>query len=199
MKQYLKCFSILLFIILLDQVSKLWVYHNMEMGPGGQIHILGNFLKLTYTLNPGMAFGIQIGLKYGKLFLSILRILASTGIAWYIIRFLKKHGPTIYIWGWVSVLAGAIGNSIDSIFYGVCLGNTPSDAPINWFYGQVIDMIHVDIWSGVMPNWMPIWGGYEVYCLPVFNIADVAIFIGLLIVMRSFHPITIVEEDQAKS
>lgn len=191
MKRFLKCFSVLLFIIFADQASKFWVYYNMEMGPNGQISILGNFLKLTYTLNPGMAFGIEIGLKYGKLFVTTLRVLASLGIAWHITEFLRQNTPTASIWGWIAVLGGAIGNSIDSIFYGVYLGNTPSDAPMHWLYGQVIDMIHVDIWSGVMPSWVPIWGGYEIYCLPVFNIADVAIFIGLLIVLRSFHPAAI--------
>lgn len=183
MKQFIKCFAIVLLIIFADQASKLWVYSNMKMGPDGQIHVLGDIVKLTYLLNPGMACSMHLDFKYGKLLITTLRIGASLSIMGYIIHFLRTNLPTRWIWGWILILGGAIGNSIDSIFYGVYLDNAPVNAPMKWFYGQVIDMIHVDLWSGMMPSWLPIWGGNYVFCLPVFNIADVAISIGLLIVV----------------
>ncbi|WP_342264983.1 lipoprotein signal peptidase [Cardinium endosymbiont of Philonthus spinipes] len=187
MKQFLKYFSIVVLIVLADQASKLWVYAHMEMGTDGQINLLGNVLKLTYTLNPGMAFSIHLGFKYGKLFITLFRFFASLYIFWYIIQSIRKNAPAFWILGWALVLGGAIGNSIDSIFYGVYLNNAPTDAPMKWLYGQVIDMLHIDLWSGVMPSWLPIWGDYYVYCLPVFNIADVAVSTGLIVILWRFH------------
>ncbi|CAH2559651.1 lipoprotein signal peptidase [Cardinium endosymbiont of Oedothorax gibbosus] len=179
MKQFIKYFSIVWLIILADQAFKLWVHTHMAMGTDGQINLLGNVLKLTYTLNAGMAFSIHLGFKYGKLLITMFRALASLSILGYIIQSIRSNAPAAWIFGWALVLGGAIGNSIDSIFYGVYLNNAPADAPMKWFYGQVIDMLHIDLWSGVMPSWVPIWGNYYVYCLPVFNIADVAVSAGL--------------------
>ncbi|TSJ81284.1 MAG: lipoprotein signal peptidase [Candidatus Cardinium sp.] len=187
MKQFIKYFSIVLLIIIVDQASKLWVYTHMEMGTEGQINLLGNVFKLTYTLNPGMAFSIHLGFKYGKLLITMFRMLASLYIFWYIIQSIRKNASAAWIFGWALVLGGAIGNSIDSIFYGVYLNNAPVDAPMKWFYGQVIDMLHIDLWSGLMPSWLPIWGSYYVYCLPVFNIADVAVSAGLIVILCLFH------------
>lgn len=190
MKRFVKYFSIVLLIILADQASKLWVHTYMEMGEGGQINLLGNVLKLTYTLNPGMAFSIHLGFKYGKLLITMFRVLASLYIFWYIVQSIRRNAPVGWICGWALVLGGAIGNSIDSVFYGVYLNNAPTDAPMKWLYGQVIDMLHIDLWSGFTPSWIPIWGNYYIYCLPVFNIADVAISVGLVVVLYLFHPTT---------
>ncbi|WP_419241715.1 lipoprotein signal peptidase [Cardinium endosymbiont of Nabis limbatus] len=190
MKPFLKYFSIVLLIIFADQASKIWVHTHMEMGTDGQINLLGNIFKLTYTLNPGMAFSIHLGFKYGKLLITIFRAVASLYIFWYIIQSIRQKAAVGWICGWASVLGGAIGNSIDSIFYGVYLNNGPTDAPMKWCYGQVIDMLHIDLWSGVMPSWVPIWGDYYIYCLPIFNIADVAVSVGLIIVLYLFRPTT---------
>ncbi|MCT4696870.1 MAG: lipoprotein signal peptidase [Candidatus Cardinium sp.] len=188
MQRFIKYFSIVLFIVLADQASKLWVYNHMEMGTDGHINLLGNIFKLTYTLNPGMAFSIHLGFKYGKLLITTFRVLASLYIFWHIIQSIRRHAPVAWICGWALVLGGAIGNSIDSMFYGVYLNNAPTDAPMKWFYGQVIDMLHIDLWSGAMPSWVPIWGGYYIYCLPIFNIADVAVSAGLVVILCLFHP-----------
>lgn len=84
-------------VILADQASKLWVYAHMEMGTDGQINLLGNVLKLTYTLNPGMAFSIHLGFKYGKLFITMFRILASLCIIWYIIKSIRRNASVAFI------------------------------------------------------------------------------------------------------
>lgn len=193
MKSLLKYFFVVVLIVGIDQGSKLWIHYHLPYGIGASIPLLGNFFKLTYVLNYGVAFGLQLGFKYGKMFITCLRIVISIAICIQIVRDYKNAVSPFWIWGWVLVLSGAIGNSIDSIFYGVYLNNAPSIAPLKWFHGQVIDMIHVNIWSGVLPVWVPIWGGQEVCCLPIFNIADVAIFLGVLMV---FYTLKSKQADQ---
>ncbi len=187
MRKYGKYILVLLLIILADQGSKLWVSSHMQLGPDYHIKVFGDLFKLTYVLNYGMAFGLQLGFKYGKLLITLVRLFASMYIAWHIFRALAQSPPPSWTWGWIFLLGGAIGNSIDSVFYGIYLNNAPSIAPMKWFHGQVIDMLHFDFWSGVVPNWVPICGGQELCVLPIFNIADVAIFFGLLLVCCSFN------------
>ncbi|OJW67366.1 MAG: lipoprotein signal peptidase [Candidatus Amoebophilus sp. 36-38] len=183
-KSVWKYYGIALVAVLLDQVLKLWVHFNMQMGVLGQIKLLDNWFKLFYTLNPGMAFGIQFGFKYDKILLTVIRIIATAMIIRYIWQ-LSKHekGAKWLLWGWALVLGGAAGNGIDSIFYGKLLANTPYGAPMSWFYGQVIDMLYIDIWTGRLPNWVPWFSGNFVTCLPVFNLADVAILAGVALII----------------
>lgn len=187
MAKYVKYILGLLLVILLDQGSKLWVYNHMEIGPENHIKLFGNFLKCTYVLNYGMAFGLQFGFKYGKLLITFVRIVASIYIGCHIIRSFYQSSPSIWIWGWILLLGGAIGNSIDSIFYGVYLNNAPVTAPMKWFHGQVIDMVHFDVYTGSIPDWVPFCAGQEFSIFPIFNIADVAIFIGLFFVFFGFN------------
>ena len=81
------------------------------------------------------------------------------------------------------MLGGAIGNLIDSVFYGVLLDNAPYDAPTPWFYGKVIDMFYIDIWEGYLPDWIPFMGGSHMALWPVFNIADASIFIAICVII----------------
>ena len=169
-------FSVLL--IAVDQLSKLLVYKYMEPGFSGQIALIGNWLKLHYVLNPGMAFGMQLGHEYGKLFLTLFRLLAMCAIGWYLVHLARSGASKGLLWALSMILAGAVGNVIDSTFYGVFLDNAPYGSPTPWFHGQVIDMIFVDFWEGFIPEWVPLWGG-QYYSTPIFNIADSCIFLGV--------------------
>ncbi len=89
------------------------------------------------------------------------------------------------------ILGGAIGNLVDSVFYGVWLDNAPYNAPTPWFHGQVVDMFYFDIWEGYIPEWMPLWGGQYTALWPIFNVADASIFIGvttILLFQNKFFP-----------
>ena len=179
-----------LVLIIVDQISKLLVYKFMEPGFSGQIALLGSWLKLHYVLNPGMAFGMQLGHEYGKLFLTLFRLFAMCAIGWYLVHLARSGAAKGLLWALAMILAGAVGNVIDSTFYGVFLDNAPFGAPTPWFHGQVIDMIFVDFWEGFVPEWVPVWGG-QYYSTPIFNIADSCIFIGvcsILIFQGHFHP-----------
>ncbi len=181
-KNPLRFFLLSLFLIALDQGVKLAVHHYMAPGFTGQIRLLGDWLKLHYVLNPGMAFGMQLSHEYGKLVLSIFRLIAMFGIGWYVVYLARKGAPNGLLWAMAMILAGAVGNVIDSTFYGVFLHNAPYDSPTPWFHGQVIDMIFVDVWEGFIPDWVPIWGG-QYYSTPIFNIADSCIFIGVCLIL----------------
>lgn len=186
MKKLWQYYLLVLVVILIDQGFKLWVHFNMDIGIPGQIKLIGNWFKLHYTLNPGMAFGIQLGFKYGKLLLTLGRMLATFmlgGHIWQLSR--EKEQFPLLLWGWALILGGALGNVIDSTFYAVLLDNAPHDAPMTWFHGQVIDMFYLDIWETRLPHWIPLLGGKYLSFFPIFNIADVAIFLGVIAILVS--------------
>jgi len=181
--KYWKYYLLSVAVIILDQTVKLMVHNNMDMGIIGQIPVFGDWFKLHYTLNPGMAFGMQLGSEYGKLILTIFRLFAMVGIAYYLYVLAKKKVHQGLLWSVALILGGAIGNVIDSAFYGVLLDNAPYGSSTPWFHGQVIDMFYVDIWEGRVADWVPIWGGEYMALWPIFNIADASIFVGVAIIL----------------
>jgi signal peptidase II len=184
MKIY-KYFLLALGIILIDQTSKLLVYHNMFLHQ--EITVIGNEqygFKLHYLLNPGMAFGIRWNNEFGKLALTVFRITAMVGIAYYLVKMAKKGTSTGFLWCMALILGGAVGNVIDSTFYGVFLNNHPTNSPTPWFHGQVIDMLFFPLFDYTWPEWVPFFGGeYFLFFSPVFNIADSSIFVGVVIIL----------------
>jgi signal peptidase II len=180
----LRYFLLALVIIALDQTSKLLVHNNMMMGTGGEVDVLGDWFKLHYLLNPGMAFGLKSSHEYGKLLLTLFRLGAMIGIVYYIYYLYKKKAHQGLLWCMGLILGGAVGNVIDSIFYGVFLDNAPVGSPSPWFHGQVIDMLFFPLFDGYYPDWIPFLGGdYFLFFSPVFNIADSSIFIGVAIIL----------------
>ena len=182
-KTLIKYFLIALGVIIIDQAVKLLVHFNMEMGQSGQIKILGDFFKLHYLTNKGMAFGIEFGFVNGKLILTFLRLVAMVGISYYLYWLITKKSAAGLLLSMALILGGAIGNVIDSIFYGVFLDNAPLDAASPWFHGQVIDMFYFDLWEGRISDSIPGFGGQYVALWPVFNVADASIFIGISIIL----------------
>ncbi|MEM7298551.1 MAG: signal peptidase II, partial [Bacteroidota bacterium] len=138
----LKYFLISLIVIVIDQVVKMLVHYNMQMGSQGQIQIFGELFKLHYLTNPGMAFGMKLDFEYGKLILTVFRIGAMFAIGYYLYSLVKTQANKGLIICIALILGGAIGNLIDSVFYGVLLDNAPFDAPTPWFHGQVVDMFY---------------------------------------------------------
>lgn len=181
--KYYRYYLLSLFIIVLDQTVKMLVHYNMDLGVIGQIPIFDDWFKLHYTLNPGMAFGMQLGSEYGKLALTVFRLFAMVGIGYYLYVLAKRGVHEGLLWSVALILGGAIGNVIDSTFYGVLLNNAPYDASTPWFHGQVIDMFYLDIWEGKVADWVPIWGGEYMALWPIFNIADASIFVGVAIIL----------------
>ena len=179
-----KYFLLALLVIIIDQASKLLVYKYMYLHQ--EVSVLGDWFKLHYLLNPGMAFGIRWESDFGKLALTFFRIVAMFGIAWYLIKMNRKGVHTGFLFCMSLILGGAIGNVMDSTFYGVFLHNAPAEAITPWFHGQVIDMLYFPISDFYWPTWMPFVGGeYFLFFSPVFNIADSSIFIGVATILVS--------------
>ncbi|PGH39657.1 MAG: lipoprotein signal peptidase [Candidatus Nephrothrix sp. EaCA] len=192
-----KYFLISLAVILIDQSLKLWVYHNYQSWPGNifgehELKIFGDWFRLHYLLNPGMAFGLKWDNEFGKLALTLFRIVAMIGIIYYMLHSFRKNLHVGFLVSLGLILGGAIGNVIDSAFYGVWLNNAPPDSPTPWFHGQVIDMLFFPLFDVQLPNALPLIGGKGfLFFSPVFNIADSSIFIGvsiILIFQKKFFP-----------
>jgi len=179
-----KYFLIAFGVIILDQVSKLLVHHYMYLHQ--EVNVIGEWFKLHYLLNPGMAFGIRWESDFGKLALTFFRIVAMVGITWYMVKMNRKGVHTGFLVCMALILGGAMGNVIDSTFYGVLLNNAPIEAVTPWFHGQVIDMLYFPIYEFYWPEWIPVLGGeYFLFFSPVFNVADSSIFIGVVIILFS--------------
>ncbi len=164
-------------VILVDQVSKYIVLHTML--PHESIPILGDWLKLTFTENPGMAFGITFG---PPAMVTVFSIIATVLIILYIFKVGNTYFP--YQASLALVLGGALGNIIDRVFYGVILGYD------TFFLGKVVDFIHVNVWRGYIPDFIPFFGGSYVALFPIWNVADMSIVagvIGILIFQKKFH------------
>lgn len=185
--------ALIVFIVLLaDQVLKFWIKTNMTLGQ--EIHILGNWFIFHFTENEGMAFGITFGGSTGKLLLSIFRIIAVIIIAIYIYRLSKRSTHPGLIVSFSLIMAGALGNIIDSAFYGMIFSASsyhevatlfPPEGGYNSFlHGKVVDMLYFPVIDTTFPSWFPFRGGERfIFFRPVFNIADSSITTGVFILL----------------
>ncbi len=189
-----KAAIVIFLVLILDQALKVWIKLNMTIGE--EISVFDPWFNLYFTENNGMAFGMQFGGEWGKMSLSIFRILAVTVIGFYLVTLSKRKKPLGLIISISLIFAGAMGNIIDSAFYGLLFtqssyhtvaqlaaeGNHYS----SFLHGKVVDMLYfpiINISQAELPAWIPdfIFGsdGRFIFFRPIFNIADSSITIGV--------------------
>lgn len=185
-----KSLAIIFLVLLFDQVLKFWVKTHMYLGQ--EHYIAGHWFIITFVENPGMAFGLEFGGEYGKLALTMFRIAAVMAIGYYLLTIIKQKASNAFIVALSLIFAGAIGNIIDSIFYGVLFSASEFQPFAEFlpkaggygtlFHGKVVDMLHFPLMNGHFPQWFPIYGGDDFeFFRPVFNLADSAITVGVSI------------------
>jgi signal peptidase II len=189
-----KSILLIAIVLILDQLLKVWIKTNMMIGQ--EIHFFDWFI-IHFTENKGMAFGMEFGGSFGKYLLSIFRLVAIVAIAIYLKNIATTDVKKGVILSISLVLAGAIGNMIDSAFYGLIFSESYGQLATvfeggyaGFLQGKVVDMFYFPLINGHFPQWLPLIGGnHFIFFRPVFNIADASISIGvinMLIFHRSF-------------
>ena len=201
--------GIVVTVLLIDQLTKIWVKTNMEYGQEFLIFGL-EWARIHFVENKGMAFGMSFGGDAGKLALSLFRIVA-VGFIIYIIRQLiqSKEGLGVLVC-FALILAGALGNIIDSVFYGMIFSDSPYHGGLaelfpdeggygKFLHGKVVDMFYFPLFEIGLPKWLPFWGGQPFeFFRPVFNVADSAISVGIALLLIFYRQFFITENKEDK-
>ncbi len=188
-----KAVGIIVLVLLIDQISKIYIKTHFALNDE---YVIASWFKILFVENEGMAWGTVIPGAYGKIILTLFRIIILPLIGYWLNDAVQKNASKILIVAVALIFAGAFGNIIDSIFYGLLFdssaGQIASFMPESggygtFLHGKVVDMLYFPIWKGYLPEWLPIWGGdYFTFFNAVFNIADTAIStgVGLLLVFN---------------
>lgn len=192
---------IILLIIIADQALKLWIKTNYQLNEHHAI--IGSGFQLYFVENPGMAYGWKFGGEWGKMALTIFRMCAVIFGTWYLRKIIKEKNHRGFIFCAALVYAGALGNLIDSSFYGLIFDKGMTVDPVlkdyvgynglavfsangysSFLHGNVVDMLHFPVINGHFPTWFPIWGGEDFqFFRPIFNIADASITTGVISIL----------------
>jgi signal peptidase II len=177
----------ILIALILDQVIKIYVKTNFYLGEEVKIF---DWFRIHFTENNGMAMGFEFGGRTGKLFLTVFRLAAVSGIIYWLSQSIKRGAPKGVIMAIAFVFSGAVGNIIDSVFYGAIF-DTPKNGIATLFadkpygemlYGKVVDMFYFPFFNGTFPDWMPFFGGDRfTFFQYIFNPADAFITIGVVL------------------
>ncbi|HPS70949.1 MAG TPA: signal peptidase II [Bacteroidales bacterium] len=160
-------------IVLLDQILKIWIKSDMQLGEIR--NVIGNWFFLYFVENEGMAFGISFGAKAGKIVLTLLRIGVVSFLIYYVLKLVKENKiDWIIILTFSLIIAGAFGNIIDSLFYGLIYDYAP------FMQGKVVDMFYFQLFR--IPDWVPLWGGNHFFPA-IFNIADSCVTVGVVMII----------------
>ena len=180
-----KAYLIVILVLIIDQISKIYIKTSFMLNEEVRVF---DWFRIRFIENEGMAWGAEIPGSYGKLILTLFRIVAVGGIGWWLYDAVKKRQSPYLIVSIALILAGAFGNIIDSVFYGLIFDHSHgqvatlfSDNPYGTiFHGKVVDMLYFPLFNGTFPAWFPIWGGEHFnFFNAIFNIADAAISIGV--------------------
>ena len=180
-----KVYLIVILVLLIDQISKIYIKTGFMLNEEVKVF---DWFRIRFIENEGMAWGAEIPGTYGKLVLTLFRIVAVGGIGWWLYDSVKKRQSPYLIVSIALILAGAFGNIIDSVFYGLIFDHSHgqvatlfSDNPYGTvFHGKVVDMLYFPLFEGYFPSWFPIWGGEHFHFFnAIFNIADAAISVGV--------------------
>jgi len=195
---------LIILILIVDQVSKIYIKTNFMLGE--QVKVF-EWFRILFVENEGMAWGAKIPGDNGKLFLTVFRLVAIVGIGYWLWDSARKKATRMLIVSISLIFAGALGNIIDSVFYGVLFNDShsqiasflPEDGGYgSLLHGKVVDMLYFPLWQGYLPEWIPGWGGkYFTFFEPVFNIADSSITIGFLL-MILFNKSVFADDKQKK-
>ena len=180
-----KSIIIIFLVLLIDQISKIYIKTNFLYN---EEVLVFDWFRIHFIENNGMAWGAEFGGRTGKLFLTIFRLFAITGIGYWLYTSVKKNAHTVLIVAVSLIFAGAMGNIIDSVFYGVlfdthrnAIATMFTEEPYGTlFLGKVVDMLYFRMWSGDLPSWIPYFGGKPfTFFNAIFNVADTAISTGV--------------------